>query len=116
MSNDSGDTNKRLDSRLEDLRALLTKAETDAEFRALLKRDPAAAIKAGFGLDWNPAIKLEIVEETADCRIVVLPYLTAEGHGELSDSDLDLVSAGFGETVMGATETQTLRPNKHTPT
>ncbi|MBC7906215.1 MAG: NHLP leader peptide family natural product precursor [Rhodospirillaceae bacterium] len=77
-------------------RTLVLKAQQDPAFRQLLKTDPAAAVKQVFGQDWDSSVKIEVVEETADRCVLVLPALfpRADNDDELSDEDLELVAAG----------------------
>ncbi len=88
---------EKLDQRLAAYRTLVLKAQQDAAFRERLKSDSAAVVKEVFGQDWPEGIALEVVEETADRCVLVLPALfpAAANDDELSDDDLELVAAGM---------------------
>ncbi|MGE5478714.1 MAG: NHLP leader peptide family RiPP precursor, partial [Bacteroidales bacterium] len=91
------DFEQSLDSRLAAYRQLVLKAEQDPAFREQLKADPVRALKEAFGLDWAPSIKLEVIEESADRCVLVLPkVLPAANDDELSDDELEAVAAGTG--------------------
>lgn len=87
---------QQLEQRQELTRQVVLKAQKDPVFRALLKADPAKAIKDALGIDWDPSIKLEVVEETDKRCVLVLPLLFPEAANddELSDDDLEMVAAG----------------------
>jgi len=86
---------KFIDDRLAAQRAVLVKAQEDLQFRARLKADPVAAVQEAFGVNWNPEIKLEVIEESADRVVLVLPALVAAANDEeLSDDQLESVAAG----------------------
>lgn len=89
-------TDKLIDSRLAAQRGILIKAQEDPQFRALLKVDPKLALKEAFGINWDPSVTLDVIDETADrCVLVLPPLIGAEAaNDELSDADLELVSAG----------------------
>lgn len=72
---------------------LVEKATTDPAFRALLQQDPHAALKAAFGTDPIPALRIRVVEEAAGAAVLVLPR--GLGTDELPDELLDLASGGF---------------------
>lgn len=74
-------------------KTVLARAVADPEFRGLLARDPHAALKAVFGADPVPGLKIRVVEEEAGEAILVLPRNL--GQDELSDDLLDLASGGF---------------------
>ncbi len=75
-------------------KALLERAATDAQFRALLKANPHAAIREAFGSDPVPSLKITVIEEGAGEAVLVLPRAVADD--ELSDDILDLASGGVG--------------------
>ncbi|GAB2180930.1 hypothetical protein DLREEDagrD3_11530 [Denitratisoma sp. agr-D3] len=87
---------KLLENRLSVQRAILFKAQQDLRFRAALKADPKGALKEFLGVNWDPRVKLEVIEESDDrCVLVLPPVIGAEAaNDELSDADLELVSAG----------------------
>lgn len=92
------DFEKLLDKRLAAERCVLWNAQHNPQFRALLKADPARALKEILGQTWDPAVKLEVIEETADRCVLVLPPLlpepSAANDDELTDDELEMVAAG----------------------
>lgn len=88
-----------LEQRLEGYRQVVLRASTDAAFRAALKADPAQALRDTFGIEWDPSIAIEVIEETPTRQVLVLPAVGDLAMGpanddELSDGDLDKVAAG----------------------
>lgn len=75
-------------------KTLIERAGTDAEFRSLLKSNPHAAIRAHFGTDPVPSLKITVIEEAEGEAVLVLPRRL--GDDELSDDLLDLASGGVG--------------------
>ncbi|CAO3419683.1 hypothetical protein [Azospirillum endophyticum] len=71
--------------------ALVDRAQSDAAFRALLVKDPHAALKTLFGTDPIPGIAIKVVEEQPGEMTLVLP---AADQSELPDDLLDLASGG----------------------
>lgn len=87
---------ERLAEREAAYRSVVLKAHQDPAFRARLKADPAAAFKEVLGNDWPADITLEVIEETPDRCVLVLPAIFgAANDDELSDDDLELVAAGY---------------------
>lgn len=87
---------ERLAEREAAYRTVVLKAHQDPAFRTRLKADPAAAFKEVLGNDWPAEIRLEVIEETADSCVLVLPAIFgAANDDELSDDDLELVAAGY---------------------
>ena len=88
---------EKLDQRLAAYRTVVLKAHQDAAFRERLKADSATVVKEVFGQDWPEGIALEVVEESLDRCVLVLPALfpSAANDDELSDEDLELVAAGM---------------------
>ncbi|WP_208995901.1 NHLP leader peptide family RiPP precursor [Pannonibacter tanglangensis] len=80
-------------------KALVDKAMDDASFRALLTRDPHAALRQLIGTDPIPSLKISVVEEAPGEVVLVLPRSIAED--ELPDELLDMASGGvsFGNFV-----------------
>ena len=85
----------------EELRAeLIAKAVADNDFRALLVRDPKAAIKEALGLELPESVAVHVHEETVTNAHVVLPP-----NPQLTDADLEAVAAGHTRTAYwGGTE------------
>lgn len=77
-------------------KALLEKAAADAAFRAQLKENPHAALKALLGVDPIPGFKINVVEEQSGEVTIVLPRDIAQD--ELPDVLLDLVAGGADAT------------------
>ena len=71
---------------------VIRKAANDTSFKARLKADPKSAIKAEFGVMFPEGLSLSVVENTRTQQTLVLPALA----DELSESQLDQVSAGAG--------------------
>ena len=88
--NDMTDTLRKARSQME--ATLIEKAAADGNFRALLTSDPHAAIRAAFGTDPIPSLKLSVIEEAPGEVVLVLPRAIAED--ELPDDLLDLASGG----------------------
>lgn len=85
-----------LDQREAAYRTLVLKAQQDQAFRQLLKTDPTAAVKQALGKDWPEGVTLEVVEESPNKAVLVLPELfVAANDDELSDAELEMVAAGF---------------------
>ena len=82
-----------LDARLAVYREVVLKASQDPAFRAALKADPVKTLTSVFGIEWDAAVALEVVEETPERSVLVLPLL-AVNDDELSDADLEKVAAG----------------------
>lgn len=75
----------------------LEKAASDTDFRALLVRDPHAALVEAFGSDPVADMRLRVVEEGAGEVILVLPQ--ALNQDELPDSLLDLAAGGINNKM-----------------
>ena len=74
----------------EELRAdLLRKANDDPEFRGRLLADPGAALEAEYGVVIPKGFTLEVHEESATHRHVVLP-----ASDELTQEELEAIAAG----------------------
>lgn len=73
--------------------AMVQKAETDADYRALLLADPEAALTSLLGRE-SPIrdLKIRVIEEQPGEAVVVLP--AAIKSDELPDELLDLASGG----------------------
>ena len=70
---------------------LIAKAWSDEEFKARLLANPKDAM-AEVGMDAPEGVEIEVVESTQEKAYLVIP---PKPDGELSDDDLDKVSAGF---------------------
>ena len=70
---------------------LIAKAWSDEGFKARLLANPKAAM-AEVGMDAPEGVEIEVVESTQEKAYLVIPPKPV---GELSDEDLDKVSAGF---------------------
>jgi hypothetical protein len=77
---------------------LLTKfAKNTPSYRAALLKNPKAVLEGQLGTKIPDSITVKAVEETADTMYVVVPYVPASG-AELSDSALEMVAGGKGDT------------------
>jgi hypothetical protein len=72
---------------------LLTRAMEDPAFHKQLMTDPRAAFELEMGIPFPAAGKLQVIEESADTLLLVVPTATAPG-GELSDAQLAAVAGG----------------------
>lgn len=73
--------------------AVLARAETDAEFRQQLLREPRQVIYETFGIRIPEQFRIRFVERSSDVdALVVLPDLRAGD--ELSEHDLEHVTGG----------------------
>ncbi len=59
---------------MEQRRRLGEKAARDEGLRALLRRDPRAAIRQELGIELPEGVRIEVVEETATTRAFVMPW------------------------------------------
>lgn len=75
--------------------ALIKRAAQDAEFKALLLRDPRAALVQVLGVDPIPSYRIRIIEEAPGEVVLVLPH--DAGAAELPDDLLDTVAGGVGQ-------------------
>lgn len=71
---------------------VLSRADSDPEFREQLKSDPSAAIKAVTGVDLPSGVQVVVVEDTAEQIHLVLPPPGAGS--QLSDRELEQVAGG----------------------
>ncbi len=72
---------------------IAAKAAKDAGFRAKLKQDPKAVL-ADMGLMVRDGHSIEVLEETATKKYIVLPPAQASHSGDLDDDALEAVAAG----------------------
>lgn len=68
---------------------ILTKADEDGEFRALLIADPKAAIASEIGMDIPEGFDIVVHEDSGNTAHLVLPPSP-----ELTDAELKLVAEG----------------------
>lgn len=78
-------------STMENYGKVVSKAWTDAAFKAKLKSDPAAALKE-LGMDLPDGININVVEDEPNSITLVLPAAPTEG--DLSAEDLGSISGG----------------------
>jgi Nitrile hydratase, alpha chain len=74
---------------------IIGQAMSDANFRKKLLADPVGTLR-GAGVDVPEGVSVQVVQDTATLVHMVLP--APVGDSEISDSDLDMVSAGCGTT------------------
>lgn len=72
---------------------------SDSEFRAALLADPRAALSALLGLDLPDAVSVEVHEESLAHVHLVIP--AADGDGEISEDELEMVAGGACWTNCG---------------
>jgi len=81
-----------------EIQDLLNKfAKNTPSYRAALLKNPKAVVEGQLGSKLPDSIQVKAVEETADTMYVVVPYVPASG-AELSDSALEMVAGGKGDT------------------
>jgi hypothetical protein len=81
-----------------DIQDLLSKFSKDnPKYRAALLKNPRAVIEGQLNQKVPESIHIKAVEETADTMFVVVPYVPKPG-AELSDSSLEMVAGGKGDT------------------
>jgi hypothetical protein len=73
---------------------IVSRAESDPDFRKELLADPKTALAKAFGLKLNDGVRLTVHEETAEELHLVLPAPAPEFFGELADTDLEQVAGG----------------------
>jgi hypothetical protein len=71
---------------------LIERAQTDGDFRALLKSEPHKALQELLGIDPIPGFKINVIDEKPGEINIVLPAEIAQD--ELPDELLDLASGG----------------------
>lgn len=77
----------------DEAQAVLTKAKSDAAFKAQLLSNPAAAVRQVTGASLPSSLRLHIHENSASVIHLVLP-IAEMPEGELSDLELDQVAGG----------------------
>lgn len=88
---------------------VVSKAWSDPNFKKRLMSNPRETLQAA-GIKVPPGIRISIVENTDDNVTIVLPRKPS---GELSDAQLDQISAGGGRTGR---EDPTIRTCSMAPT
>ncbi len=73
-------------------------ASKNAEYRDAVKQDAKAVLSKQMGRELPDWLNVQVVEESADTIYLVIPHVPEEGE-ELSDSDLESVAGGKGETT-----------------
>ena len=77
---------------------LITKfAKNTPTYRTALLKNPRAVLEGQLNTRIPESITVKAVEETADTMYVVVPYV-AESGAELSDSALEMVAGGKGDS------------------
>lgn len=101
-----------LKEREEILEKVITRAWADASFKEQLLQDPAKAVESAFGVKLPASLKVQVLEETADKRYVVIPYRPS-ADDQLSPEELEAVAGGVsGGRVGGIILTRSLyRPS-----
>jgi hypothetical protein len=79
------------------IEALLARATVDRSFRAALIDAPEACLKE-HGIAVPGGVRVQVFDPPPGTTCLVL--LSAPAEGELSDSDLEAVSAGFTPTLL----------------
>ena len=80
---------------IQDLLAKFSKSTPS--YRAALLKNPKAVLEGQLGSKIPDSINVKAVEETADTMYVVVPYVPESG-AELTDSALEMVAGGKGDT------------------
>ena len=81
-----------------EIQDLLSKfARNTPSYRAALIKNPKAVLEGQLGSKIPDSIHVKAVEETADTMYVVVPFVPQAG-AELSDSALEMVAGGKGES------------------
>ncbi len=73
-------------------------ATQNAEYREAVKQDAKAVLSKQMGRELPDWLNVKVVEESADTIYLVIPHVAEEG-AELSDSGLESVAGGKGETT-----------------
>ena len=73
---------------------IVARVWSDAAFKRRLLADPAAVLKE-HGISMLPGVQVEVVEDTATMRYLILP---AKPVGELAEAELTRVAGGSKHT------------------
>jgi hypothetical protein len=79
-----------------DLEVVVSKAGSDPAFKARLLADGRATL-ATLGIKVADGVTVRFVEDTTALKHVVIPSRRADG--QLTDSELDQVAGGLGESI-----------------
>ncbi|AEF42693.1 NHLP leader peptide family RiPP precursor [Hoyosella subflava] len=80
-------------TRTEVIDRVVSKAQSDSDFRRALLSDPAAAVSQELGVEWPSDVSLRIVEESPQEVCIVLPP-APKSDAELSEDELAAVAGG----------------------
>lgn len=75
---------------------IIEKAVKDDTFRSQLMENPKSFIEKEMGVKIPEMINIQILEETSDTFYLVLPAVTDTASEELTEKELQQVSAGAG--------------------
>ena len=74
----------------------------DPNYRAALLKNPKKLLSMQLGREIPEWMNVKVVEETADTLYLVAPYAAPAEGDELSDSDLEQVAGGKGNSGQGS--------------
>ena len=81
-----------------EIQDLLSKfAKNTPAYRSALLKNPKAVLEGQLGTKIPESMHIKAVEETADTMYVIVPFVPQAG-AELSDSALEMVAGGKGDT------------------
>ncbi len=78
--------------------AVIERASSDADYRALLLSDPNAAVADVADTKLPESVTFRVVEQGPDEVVVVIPAASVEG--EVSDRELAGVAGGWANTTL----------------
>ncbi len=81
------------------IRSVLTRSATDADFRRKLLDEPRAALHEALGAAFPERLDVRFVENTADATLVLPPFVDPDA--ELQESELEAVSGGSDPIAIG---------------
>ncbi|MEH1830141.1 MAG: NHLP leader peptide family RiPP precursor [Nostoc sp.] len=81
---------------------VIARAFKDAAFKQTLLSNPKAALAQELGVELPENLVVEVVEETVNTLIVLLPLPSDSTEAELSDEDLEAVSGGTFTSVLAS--------------